>query len=106
MGQSNGQVFKQSRAVGLRVLLMPSSGHSLPLYRYWSGGGGHSCTWLCQDGDSGGLSGVRGERSQWGVAAEDDLQLGAVELPRVGQSHDTLLIAHQTGRVQLLQQTG
>ena len=52
------------------------------------------------------MSGVRGERSQCGVAAEDDLQLGAVELPRVGQSHDALLIAHQTGRVQLLQQMG
>lgn len=61
---------------------------------------------LGEEGAGGSVAGSRqAGRSQLGVPAEDDLQLGAVQLPSVGQSHDALLVALQTRRAHVLPQT-
>lgn len=44
-------------------------------------------------------------RSQRGVPAEDDLHLGPVQFPSVGQSHDALLVVHQADGVHVLPET-
>lgn len=44
----------------------------------------------------GGIAGSQAGRSQFGVPAEDDLQLSAVQFPSIGQSHDALLVPPDT----------
>lgn len=79
--------------------------------KWWSEVKGHTCTRLHQEvgrrrqWERGGVAGSQAGRSQLGVPAEGDLQLSAVQFPSVRQSHDALLVPHQSCWVHVLPQT-
>ncbi len=84
--------------------ILCSQGHFCLHSKWCSEVKGHTCTRLHQELGRRRQWGRTAGRSQRGVPAEDDLQLGAVQFPSVRQSHDALLVPPQSCWVHVLRE--